>query len=112
MMLVGSKVVLPRRIGCWRVDPALAAYLADCLQRRWAGLRLAQFEDVDALQREIVDAWVLGASPQRMPQAPALILGPLERDDALETVAKGILQTALPTTGRRVVARLERMLGE
>lgn len=110
MRLIRSDAPWPRRIGCWRVDAALVDYLAARLELEWSGVSLPRFDDAQALQRERVDAWLLGEAPSRQPRAPALVLGPLTRSETLESLAERVWRIGLPATGRRLQQSLRAVL--
>ncbi|MCB1627635.1 MAG: hypothetical protein KDI48_07880 [Xanthomonadales bacterium] len=99
-----------RRIGCWRIDAELLAYLQAHMQARWPGVQLLPLQARDAPQQTVVDAWLLGESPAGPPSAPAIVLGTLQREDSMESVAERLWRISSPITGRRMLAELEAAL--
>lgn len=106
----GTQATRIRRIGCWRVDSELLGYLQAHLRASWPGVELRSVEAAGALQQLIVDAWLLGETPPCSPSAPALILGPLQRVESIETLADRLHRISSPITGRRMLAQLEAAL--
>lgn len=106
----GTQATRIRRIGCWRVDGELLGYLQAHLQASWPGVELRRVAAVADLQQLIVDAWLLGETPPSPPSAPALILGPLQRIESIETLADRLHRISSPITGRRMLAELQAAL--
>lgn len=99
-----------QRLGCWRVDPDLLDYLAPLLRQHWPGLQLIVVDDPQALRWQIVDAWLLGEVCPQDFGVPTLLFGPLARRDRLHPIGDARWRLDLPSTGRRLLEHIQRVL--
>ncbi len=73
----GSTRASPRWLAGYGLSPELGAYLGEVLHSSWPRLRWDLSDDVDALQRWQVDAWlVVGLPPVATPRPLLWIRGP------------------------------------
>jgi hypothetical protein len=103
----GERVVEPRCVGLWGLDPELAAYVERRLRARWPQLQVERAADATGPGAPSADLWICGGEPPPELNVPILWLGEIDRAAGVVRLGARLWKCSTPITGRQLVRSVD-----
>lgn len=102
--------LLLHRIGGWQLSVDLQRYVEHALSSFWPKAALMCATTASDLQREDIDIWLCGESPDLVTHRPALLLGAVARNPRLVRIGEQLWTCATPLNAQVLIRHIERVL--